>query len=225
MTSSERHRLFGTLVLALLAPLFLTQCKTTTQSYKDVSYDPVKLKTPAGHGMERNDYPFDEQGNYRKDWVKNNTSGRDPSAIQRPDPAPVSAEAATLASAEVPAPSGPVSYPTYAEASAARKSGNFMGPAGNAASGSLTIPTSAGASETAAMTLAESGAGAAPVVLASAGPADVPSAEPAAQYHRVVSGDTLFAIANRYGTNLSDLKRVNGLTGDQIRPGQSLRLP
>ncbi|MCB1204856.1 MAG: LysM peptidoglycan-binding domain-containing protein [Verrucomicrobiae bacterium] len=224
MVSCNLKRLSGVLLLAVLAPLLLTQCKTTVRSYKDVSYDPAKLKTPVGHGMERNDYPFDEQGNYRKDWVKNDTGGRDPSAIKRPDPAPVTADAATLASAEPAASSGHAGYPTYAEAAAARKSGNFVGPAGNAASGSLTIPTTAGVPETAAMTLAEAGSGSTPVVLASAG-STVTAAPAAAQYHRVVSGDTLYAIANRYGTNLSDLKRVNGLTSDQIRPGQSLRLP
>jgi LysM repeat protein len=71
------------------------------------------------------------------------------------------------------------------------------------------------------MTLASAPVGeTAPVVLASA-----PAEAAAPSYHKVVSGDTLFAIANRHDTSVADLKRVNGLTGDSIRPGQSLRIP
>jgi LysM repeat protein len=189
------------LLAGVLAPLFLTQCKTTTKSYKDISYDPSKLKTPSGHGMERNDYPFDEQGNYRKDWVKGNSSGRDRSASPGSDAAPAVAATGTEA-----APQGSASYPNYAEAAAARESGNFVGPAGatEAASATPASPTP------------EGGSG---VELASAAPASSPS------YHKVTSGDTLFSLATRYNTSVSELKRVNGLTGDSIRSGQSLRIP
>ena len=44
-------------------------------------------------------------------------------------------------------------------------------------------------------------------------------------YHKVQSGDTLYSIARRYNTSVNQLKQVNGLTGDVIRVGQSLRLP
>jgi peptidoglycan endopeptidase LytE len=71
------------------------------------------------------------------------------------------------------------------------------------------------------MTLASAPAGeTAPAVLASA-----PVEAAAPSYHKVASGDTLFAIANRHNTSVADLKRINGLTGDSIRPGQSLRIP
>jgi LysM repeat protein len=135
--------------------------------------------------MERNDYPFDEQGNYRKDWVKGNTSGRDGSASPGSDPAPAIAAAGTEA-----APQGPTSYPNYAEASAARESGNFVGPA--AATGAA---------------------------------GSMPATASRPSYHKVTSGETLFSLASRYHTSVSELKRVNGLTGDSIRTGQSLRIP
>jgi len=196
------------LLSGVLAPLFLTQCKTTTKSYKDISYDPSKLKTPAGHGMERKDYPFDEQGNYRKDWVKGNTSGRDGSAS--PGSAPAPAIAAAAAGTEA-APQGPTSYPNYAEASAARESGNFVGPAA-ATGAATTTPTSSPAA-----------AGVGGVELASAG--SMPATAPGPSYHKVTSGETLFSLASRYHTSVSELKRVNGLTGDSIRTGQSLRIP
>lgn len=65
------------------------------------------------------------------------------------------------------------------------------------------------------------------VELASAG---LESATPApaplpTSYHKVGSGDTLFALAGKYNTSVPELKRVNGLSGDNIRVGQSLRIP
>jgi LysM repeat protein len=194
--------------VAALAPLLLCQCKTSPRTYKDVSYDPSKLKTPAGHGMERKDYPFDEQGNYRKDWVKSNATGRDRSA----SPGAVAASGTELASSASPTISGG-GYPTYAQASAARSSApaESAPPAGD----------SIAAAETAETAEAASGA----VLLASAGETPSASVAPAASYHKVSSGDTLFGLASRYNTSVADLKRVNGLSGDSIRAGQSLRLP
>lgn len=197
------------LLAGLLAPSLLTQCKTTGKSYKDISYDPAKLKTPPGHGMERKEYPFDEQGNYRKDWVKSNANGRDRSAAGVAETAVAAAAPGTES-----APSSAATYPSYAEASAARATGGFAGPAGSA--------TAPGASTTAlAATPAGESGGA--IELASAGTSS--SAAPAAQYHKVTSGDTLFSLASRYRTSVSELKRVNGLSGDSIRAGQSLRIP
>ena len=40
--------------------------------------------------------------------------------------------------------------------------------------------------------------------------------------HTVRAGDTLWKIANQYGTTVNNLKTWNGLTGDLIRVGQSL---
>lgn len=220
------------LIAGVLAPVFLTQCKSTGKSYKDVSYDPAKLKTPAGHGLDRNDYPFDENGAYRKDWVKNNTSGRDRSASPQ-----VGATTAVAAATPSTTPSS-TSYPTYAEASAARASGSFVGPAGatvGTGTGTGTVTGAAtgavtGAATGTAATLAsfpDPGSGAGGVELASAGmtsSAPAPTAA-ATSYHKVNSGDTLFALAGKYNTSVPELKRVNGLSGDSIRSGQSLRIP
>jgi len=50
-------------------------------------------------------------------------------------------------------------------------------------------------------------------------------ASTAAASHEVVIGDTLFAIAKKYGTSVASLLRANGLgEGSIIYPGQSLRL-
>jgi LysM repeat protein len=43
--------------------------------------------------------------------------------------------------------------------------------------------------------------------------------------YTVKKGDTLSRIASRNGTSVAALRRVNGIRGDLIRPGQVLKLP
>ena len=45
------------------------------------------------------------------------------------------------------------------------------------------------------------------------------------KYHVVKSGESLSTIAKKYRTNVSTLKKVNGLKSDAIRAGQRLRIP
>ncbi|HQW29829.1 MAG TPA: LysM peptidoglycan-binding domain-containing protein [Verrucomicrobiales bacterium] len=210
MTLCKPQRALLFLFAGSLLPAFLTQCTSTTpKTYKDVSYDPAKLKTPTGHGLERDDYPFDESGAYRKDWVKNNTKGRDRSASKQEE------SQTSLASTESASPggtSGSTSYPTYSEASASRASGNFVGPAEGAGASNPVPVESSGASASGGTVLAST-------------PAPVKTQSTATRYHKVSSGDTLFSLAGRYKTSVAEIKRVNGLSGDSIRSGQSLRIP
>ncbi|HWI53283.1 MAG TPA: LysM peptidoglycan-binding domain-containing protein, partial [Symbiobacteriaceae bacterium] len=43
--------------------------------------------------------------------------------------------------------------------------------------------------------------------------------------HTVLAGETLFAIARLHGADVAAIKQANGLSGDQIYPGQVLRVP
>ncbi|MEZ5387340.1 MAG: LysM peptidoglycan-binding domain-containing protein [Prosthecobacter sp.] len=43
--------------------------------------------------------------------------------------------------------------------------------------------------------------------------------------HSIKSGDTLGAIARKYGTSVSKLKAANGLKSDLIRAGKTLKIP
>ena len=52
-----------------------------------------------------------------------------------------------------------------------------------------------------------------------------PKVPAAARSYKVRRGDTLWDIARRVGTSVAVLKRVNALSGSQLRPGQVLRLP
>lgn len=51
-----------------------------------------------------------------------------------------------------------------------------------------------------------------------------PSAESAAQVHVVQRGETLFAIAQRYGTTVEALRQRNSLSGDALAVGQQLTI-
>jgi LysM repeat protein len=56
-------------------------------------------------------------------------------------------------------------------------------------------------------------------------PKTVAKAKPKSTRHTVRSGDSLYAIAKRYGTTASAVQKANGLKGTTIRPGQSLAIP
>lgn len=43
--------------------------------------------------------------------------------------------------------------------------------------------------------------------------------------YRIVSGDTLYSIANRYGVSVNELRQINNLSGDNLSIGQVIRIP
>jgi LysM repeat protein len=49
--------------------------------------------------------------------------------------------------------------------------------------------------------------------------------KPKSTRYTVRRGDSLSAIANRTGASVSSIKRANGISGNVIRPGQSLSIP
>ncbi len=45
------------------------------------------------------------------------------------------------------------------------------------------------------------------------------------QHHKIVSGDTLYGLARRYGTSVNAIKRANKMTSDLIIKGRTLKIP
>jgi LysM repeat protein len=43
--------------------------------------------------------------------------------------------------------------------------------------------------------------------------------------HLVKKGDTLYSLGRRYGTSVSSIQRANGISGTNIRLGQTLKIP
>jgi len=52
-----------------------------------------------------------------------------------------------------------------------------------------------------------------------------PAAPPASSVHSVVKGDSLWNIANRYGTTVQQIMALNGLSSSALQIGQRLRIP
>ncbi|SDE46566.1 Cell wall-associated hydrolase, NlpC family [Thermus arciformis] len=53
----------------------------------------------------------------------------------------------------------------------------------------------------------------------------LPEKAPASRVHVVAPGDTLFSLAQRYGTTVEELMRLNGLASADLKVGQRLLLP
>lgn len=62
------------------------------------------------------------------------------------------------------------------------------------------------------------------MALAAKKKAEEEAALKARAYHKVKSGDTLLGLAKKYHTSVSAIKKLNGLSSDNIRIGQTLRV-
>ena len=45
-----------------------------------------------------------------------------------------------------------------------------------------------------------------------------------AQYHKIRNGETLGAIARRYGVSVNQIRNLNGIQGNNIRAGRTIRV-
>ncbi len=164
------HNLAIRVAMIGFSATIFTQCSSTKSPTPSATYNP--LLTPP-HGMNKSEYPFDDSGNYRRDWVKSGSTGRTSSSTLSPDPVINGYGART--SVSVPAARPPsVPQTVYAPP-------RTINPPTKTSPGVTT-------------------------------------------YHTVKSGDTLYSISRKYGTSVTELKRTNGLSGDLIRLGQSLRI-
>ena len=56
-------------------------------------------------------------------------------------------------------------------------------------------------------------------------PKPKPTPKPSYRYHTVAAGDTLYSLSRRYGTSVSRIKSLNGLSSDLIINGRELKIP
>lgn len=64
-----------------------------------------------------------------------------------------------------------------------------------------------------------------PTLAVRATPIPATATAPASVTHRIERGESLWLVAQRYGTSIEALQRLNGLPGVTVRPGQQLRIP
>ncbi len=53
----------------------------------------------------------------------------------------------------------------------------------------------------------------------------IPKKKPITRYYKVKSGDTLSEIAEKHHTSVAKIKKINNLKSDNLRIGQSLKIP
>lgn len=207
MNSLESRRIevcaaLRSLFTALGVAVVFCQC-SSNQTYKDVEYSPEKLATPYGHGLTKSDYPFDDKGNYRKDWVKTKTKERTKTSY----PAPPKADTENSTAPETSLAAASVGSNTDAP-----ESSGYYGPADGQVTAASGIPSYDAPASYSVSSGYESGS------------SSVPSSTSSSVYHKVVSGDTLYGISRKYSVSVDQLKRVNGLSSNNIMKGQSLRI-
>jgi len=182
---------------ALAACFLLPSCENTQKS----GYDHVVDYTSPNTKLSKEEYPFDEDGNYREDWA---ARGAGASGVKD---RPTDTALYTQPSDSRPAESGPAGHPAYT-------------PDPEPAPSRTTASSS---SSTARKTTTSSSNRS----TASSKPKPKPKPKPAAKptYVKVKSGDTLYGLSKRYGVSVASIKSANGLKSDLIVDGKSLKIP
>ncbi len=207
-------RRFISLAASLLC-LSLGACKSAKpkSGYSDV----VDYTTP-NTNLSQSEYPFDEQGNYLADVV----SGKKKGSKNKPAAAPQSytetyekpPETTVASTPNYETPPAATSNP-YAPVYASGESGS-----GSTASNSKPKSTSSSSS---ANSKPKSTTASKPKPKPK--PAAKPKPKSSTVSYTVKKGDTLYGLANRYGTSVSAIKKANGLSSDMLRDGRSLKIP
>lgn len=208
-------RRFISLAASLLC-LSLGACKSAKpkSGYSDV----VDYTTPSTN-LSQSEYPFDEQGNYLADVV----SGKKKGSKNKPAAAPQSytetyekpPETTVASTPNYETPPAATSNP-YAPVYASGESGS-----GSTASSSKPKPkpaSSTSSSKPKSSTASKSKPKPKPA-------AAKPKPKSSTVSYTVKKGDTLYGLANRYGTSVSAIKKANGLSSDMLRDGRSLKIP
>ncbi|MES2467827.1 MAG: LysM peptidoglycan-binding domain-containing protein [Verrucomicrobiota bacterium] len=207
-------RRFISLATSLLC-LSLGACKSAKpkSGYSDV----VDYTTP-NTNLSQSEYPFDEQGNYLADVVsgkkkgsKNKRAAAPQSYTETYEKPPETTVASTPNYETPPAATSNPYAPVYSS-----------GESGSGSTASNSKPKSTSSSSSASSKPKSTTA-------SKPKPKPKPAAKPKPKSstvsYTVKKGDTLYGLANRYGTSVSAIKKANGLSSDMLRDGRSLKIP
>jgi LysM repeat protein len=179
-------------VFLLLAPFILANCRSTKADGSSSSGS----GTPS-HNMSRAEYPFDENGNYREDWVKGTNDNAVASADNR--------SVVDLTTNNPPSPFlGTTDERDNKPAVTSRSSGS-----------SSSKKTSSSSSKKVASSSSSSKSKPKPKKPA-----------PKSTTVLVKKGDSLYGLAKRYGTSVKAIQSANGMGSSTVlRDGKSIKIP
>jgi LysM repeat protein len=206
--------MFPSRLIAGVSGLLACMAAISCESPKKTGYEDVVDYTSPNTRMSKEEFPFDEQGNYREDWA---AAGAGVSGVK-----------------DKPTGSPYVQEPHVSERTkvAARRSSSTTTAAATTAAATMAAAppstmrtSSSGAGGT---TVASTGSGSSPAsrnTASSSRPKPKPKPKPKPLYVKVKSGDTLYSYSKRYGVSIAAIKAANGLTSDLIVDGKSLKIP
>lgn len=225
-------RCFTTVAAGLLASA-LTSCSGT----KKTGYSHVVDYTTPSTGLSQSEYPFDEKGNYLTDVVSGKKKGSTNSKVKPADPPKSYVDTFEKPPESTPTASSSPNYETppasdpYASVTSSGSTASSQRPK-NSAESERPKPKPKPEPEVAAKPKPKSKPEVAskpkpkpkPEVAAKPKPKPKPTA-PAAISYTVQKGDTLYSLANRYGTSVAAIKNASGLSSDSLRDGRTIKIP
>jgi hypothetical protein len=229
-------RCFTTVAAGLLASA-LTSCSGT----KKTGYSHVVDYTTPSTGLSQSEYPFDEKGNYLTDVVSGKKKGSTNSKVKPAEP-PKSyvdtyekpPESTPTASSSPNYETPPASDPYASVTSSGSTTTSSQRPKSSNTESERPKPKPRPEPEVATKPKPKPKPEVAskpkpkpkpkPEVAAKPKPKPKPTA-PAAISYTVQKGDTLYSLANRYGTSVAAIKSASGLSSDSLRDGKTIKIP
>jgi len=231
MTTLSLSRLFS--VAAGLLCLGMAACSST----KKPGYSGVVDYTTPDTKLSQQEYPFDKDGNYLEDVVSGKKKGSTNKRDKKVEPPktyvdtydkPPETAIASSPNYETPPASDP-----YAPVNSSGSTTSTPSPSKPKPSAESDKPKSRPKPEPESKPKPKSRPEPEskpkpkpkPKPEAPAKPKPKPKAQPSSITYTVQKGDTLYSLANRYGTTVSAIKSASGLSSDSLRDGKTIKIP
>lgn len=210
--------------------LGLASCSSTKKTKS--GYAGVVDYTTPDTNLSQEEYPFDENGNYLADVVSGKKKGRKNKKSEPPKPEPAvydrPPEPAVAAASPTPSPNyetPPAGNPAYTPVYSSGSTASAQPSRPTSTAGTQSPPPSSSASSSSS----PSSSGSKPKTAASsqskAKPKPKPKPQSSSISYTVKKGDTLYGLANRYGTSVAAIKKASGLSSDLLRDGRTIKIP